>query len=232
MEQANQYIKVGMAFIDAISRLDENKPEYVSQIFDILNCIHPDYGYHMGIYIEEPSDYEAATHACDQSWFHCYQGIEEPIMRQPYNPTKWRDGNNDNMLYLRFTFEMFQHMNIEKSTMGAWQVYLLCVSKTLLPFSGGLYYTKRQLILTQEQAHNIRPFWRWKSIPELENLSEDVSPNIVIKDNQATVSCCYWNDWEGLIREHVTISFTGNGKVEIGNFLHDTIIKYCCRIKF
>lgn len=30
MEHANQYIKVGMAFLDAISRLDENRPKYVS----------------------------------------------------------------------------------------------------------------------------------------------------------------------------------------------------------
>jgi len=30
MEHANQYIKVGMAFLDAISRLDENRLKYVS----------------------------------------------------------------------------------------------------------------------------------------------------------------------------------------------------------
>ena len=30
--------------------------------------------------------------------------------------------------------------------------------------------------------------------PELMNLDTDVSPSVQIKDNQAIVSCCFWND--------------------------------------
>ena len=117
MNQTEQLIKVGTAYIAALNKLEESHPEHVSQILDILNCIHP--GYYLGVYIEEPWYGGAVTHRCDQSWFHCYQGEEEPIMRRPYKFEKWKDGDSDNMLYLRFTFQMFNHLTADLSPMGA-----------------------------------------------------------------------------------------------------------------
>lgn len=231
-----QLIDVGTAYIEALKGLKEDRPQDVDHILDIFDKVHPDSNYHFGIYIEEPWENDAPTHACDQSWFHCYQGEEEPIMRRPYNSQKWRDYDSDNMLYMRFTmlymrftFEMFNHLTIEPSAMGAWQAYLLCISKTILPFSGSLYYTKRELILNYEQLQRFRV---WAIIAkQLWDIKADVSPSVSINGNQAIVSCCYWNMWEGLVRENVPITFENN-KVTIGKFRQEILYKYNCGWRF
>lgn len=230
MDQIDQLINVGTAYLRALSNLKENRPQDVARILDIFDKVHPDPDYRFGIYIEEPWEDEAPTHACDQSWFHCYQGEEEPIMRRPHKSPKWKDGESDNMLYIRFTFEMFNHLTIEPSAMGAWQAYLLCISKTLLPFSGDLYYTKRDLILDCDQLRKATRMWMLLSKKLLE-VKEDISPHVSIEGNQATVSCCYWNPWGGLIRENVPIIFENN-KVKIGDFWDDTLYKYDCGFRF
>lgn len=221
MEQVQRMIDVGIAYLDAIKNLKENQPQNVSLILVILNCIHPAQDYHFGIYIEEPAPFDAVTHACNQSWFHCYQGKEEPIMRRPYNSSDWKNG---------FTYEMFEHLAIEHSPMGAWQAYLLCIAKTLLPFSGISYYTKRKLIFSNDQLRDIRPLFR-KKIPELEKFENDVAPSVTLDGDTALVSCCYWNDWEGLIREYVPFVFE-NDRVRIGDFRQKVLYKYDIGIRF
>lgn len=234
MNQEEQLIMYGIAFINALSNLEEDHPETVSPIISMLDCVHPDPEYHLGIYIEEPSPFEAVTHRCDQSWFHCYQGPDEPIVRRQYDNYKWKDGDSENMLFLRFTFEMFLHLNIDYSIMGAWQAYLLSISKTLLPFSGHLYYTKRKLIFTHEQLPKVWVECEDSIDDKLEQVKYkgNVAPSILIKGNECTISCCYWSKWRGLIREKVNISFMDNGKVKIGDFSHQTLYEYDCGVRY
>lgn len=234
MNQAEQLIKVGASYIEALNSLEENHPEDVGHILDILDCVHPDPGYHLGIYIEEPGGDFSVTHRCEQSWFHCYQGEEEPIMRRPYDFWEWKDDGNDNMRFLRLTFELFQHLTIDATPMGAWQAYLLCISKTVLPFSGSLYYTKRQLIFTNDQLPEIWVECDDSIDDKLERVKfdEDLSPTIIAKGNEYVVSCCFWSEWGGLFRETVSLTFKDNGKVTIGNFKHDNLYQYDCGISF
>lgn len=77
-----------------------------------------------------------------------------------------------------FTFETFEHLSIELSPMGAWQAYLLSIAKTLLPFSGGLYYTKRKFVFTNDQLRDIGAFFGLKEIPELEKFDNDIAPAV------------------------------------------------------
>ena len=84
MNQAEHFIKIGRAYVDALNSLSMDHPEKVAHILDILDCVHPEPGYHLGIYIEKPSPNEAPTHMCDQAWFMCYKGNHSPIMRMPY----------------------------------------------------------------------------------------------------------------------------------------------------
>ncbi len=231
-DQTDQLIILGTAYLDALDNLDEDNPESVSSILNTFYCIHPDSGYHFGIYIEEPWEHEAPSHQCDQAWFHCYQGEEEPIMIRPYERNSGGLCHLGNMCYLRFTFDFFNHLTIDTTAMGFWQVYLLSIGKTLLPFSGQLYYTKRKLILAHEQLKNISLPFQPERIPELMNLDTDVSPSVQIKDNQAIVSCCFWNDWGGLIQESAKITFL-NGKVYLlEDFDKQVLFKYDCGIRY
>ena len=232
MDQTEKLINVGKAYIDALNSLSMDHPEKVANILDILDCVHPEPGYHLGIYIEKPSPNEAPTHMCDQAWFICYRGNHPPITRMPYRRKNRGVYNYGDMCYLRFTFDFFNHLSIKPTTMGAWQAYLLSIAKTLLPFSGGLYYTKRKLIFSHEQLRDIFLLSHWERMPELANLKADVSPSVQIKDKQAIVSCCHWNDWGGLIRESAKITFF-NGKVYLlDDFSEQVLFKYNCGIRF
>ena len=234
MNQTEQLIRCGMAYIDAINNLNEDHPENVSRILDILDCVHLDAGYHIGIYIEEICHEHHFTNQCEQSWFHCYQGKEEPIMRRPYDSWEWENDGNENMRFLRLTFEMFNHLTIDATPMGAWQFYLLCISRALLPFSGSLYYTKRQLIFTNDQLPEIWVECEDSIDDKLERVKYDgdLSPSIIAKGNEYIVSCCFWTKWGGLIRETVCLTFKENGKLTIGDFKHDTLYQYDCGVMY
>jgi hypothetical protein len=231
MNQTEQLIKVGKAYIDALNKLDMEHPEMVYSILNILDCVHTDSGYHFGIYIEEPAPFDAPTHACDQSWFHCYQGDEEPIMRRP-DKSVGMVYHYQNMLYLKFIFDIFNHLTIDKTAMGAWQAYLLSIAKTVLPFSGMLYYTKRELIFSHDQIKDKYHWLDLKRKPLLKDFDKDVSPWVRIQGTQAIVSCCYWNEWQGLVRENAKIIFFNNRVYLLEDFEEEVLFKYHCGVIF
>ena len=50
--------------------------------------------------------------------------------------------------------------------------------------------------------------------------------------NVAAVSCCHWNDWGGLIREHATITFFNDRVSLFDDFEEEELFKYDCGIRF
>ena len=241
MSQTEQLIEVGRAYIDALNRLDREHPESVTHLLEIFDCVHPDPGYHLGVYIEKPSPNEAPTHRCDQAWFICYKGKYSPIIRRPYRSKHGGVYHLGDMCYLRFTFDFFNHLYVEPTVMGAWQAYLLSIGKTLLPFSGGLYYTKRELIFCHDQLEKIQII-DWEELehgeldcirhPGLTDQTVDISPSVSFDGKHVVVSCCHWNDWGGLIRESAKITFF-NGKVYLlEDFDEQVLFKYDCGIHF
>ena len=37
----------------------------------------------------------------------------------------------------------------------------------------------------------------------------DLTPYVNMEEDTAVVSCCFWNDWKGLVRETIHIEFAG-----------------------
>lgn len=229
MALTGSLISVGHAYIRALVELDENHPERVPHILDILNCIHPDPDYHFGIYIEEPpGDFD---NGCDQSWFHCYRGVEKSIMRYADKPHDCLFYHYHDDCHLRFTFDFLNHLIVDYSEMGAWQAYLLSIAKTILPFSGVTYYTKRRLIFEHDQLKRVCP--PKKDLKEkLQNIKADLSPWVKLDGSQAVVSCCYWNPWGGLKREFAIFSFLNNKVYLLDEFHKETLFKYDIGICF
>ena len=119
--------------------------------------------------------------------------------------------------------------------------YLLSIGKTLLPFSGGLYYTKRELVFCHDQLEKIQiidceelEHGELDCIrhPGLTDQTVDISPSVSFDGKHVVVSCCHWNDWGGLIRESAKITFF-NGKVYLlEDFDEQVLFKYNCGIHF
>ena len=130
--------------------------------------------------------------------------------------------------------DLLKYINVDETAMGAWQVYLLMTSPTLLPtfWHGG--YIKRKFILKEEDMREIEPLKHF----ELSGLTKQgwLYPSVEIEHDSGTlkanIHCCYWNDWKGLVREHSEIKIH-NGKVTSYKANDQFVVyKYDCGILF
>lgn len=128
---------------------------------------------------------------------------------------------------------LLRYIRVEMSEQGAWQLYLLKTSPCVMPTYWHGEYMKRKFIFEGHDFYGIDALNAydltdliacpiiWPAV-SLEHQDED---SVV-----AHVFCCYWNDWKGLIREHVKMTLK-NGCVEKYENLDDFVIyKYHCGI--
>lgn len=121
---------------------------------------------------------------------------------------------------------------VQPTAMGAWQYYLLMTSSTIMPvfWHGG--YSVRKFIFSTEDLKSIEP---------IENLDFSIlnrdgillPKSVMAEDGKsADVYCSYWNDWKGLVREHVRITFNADGTATYGKPEEFVYYKYDCGICF
>ena len=173
-------------------------------IFNDLDALSLKDGYHIGLRIAEQ------------------QGIGDESNFYVYNQDNEKD------------MDLLKYIHVDETQMGAWQVYLLMTSPTMLPTFWHGNYIKRKFILEKKDLFEIEALKYY----DLSDLAQDSMsyPSVSIESNDgvtiAHVYCCYWNEWKGLVREHVKMSIC-NGKVEscenVGDFV---IYKYHCGIFF
>jgi hypothetical protein len=118
--------------------------------------------------------------------------------------------------------------------MGAWQVYLLMTSPTQLPtyWHGG--YIKRTFILEGDELYDIKALKNY----DLSDLVKQkmLYPEVVFEMNTdiktAHIYCCYWNEWKGLVREHVEMQIHNGKVISYEKKSEFVIYKYHCGIYF
>ena len=128
---------------------------------------------------------------------------------------------------------LLRYIRAEMSEQGAWQLYLLNTTPCVMPAYWHGEYLKREFIFEEYDLNRIEALNDydltdlmacpiiWPSV----TLEHQAGDSVV-----AHVFCCYWNDWKGLIREHVKMTLK-NGHVEKYENLDDLVIyKYHCGI--
>lgn len=121
---------------------------------------------------------------------------------------------------------------VQPTTMGAWQYYLLMTSPTIMPvvWHGG--YICRTFIFTVDVLAKIEPIGHY----DFTILDKDgqLLPKVVLAldGKSAEVYCTYWNDWKGLMREHVRITFNSDGSASYENLDEFCFYHYDCGICF
>lgn len=123
-------------------------------------------------------------------------------------------------------------LNVERSELGAWQVYLMLTAPTIMPtfWHGG--YICRTFIFEVEDLEKIKVIEDYDfTILAMDDI---LLPEVKMSSDRkfADVYCTYWNDWEGLIREHVRINFNEDGSAEASTADKFTYYKYDCGICF
>lgn len=136
-------------------------------------------------------------------------------------------GNDDNPDY-----KIAKHLRTESSREAAWQIYLLHYARTVMPvfWHGG--YIVRNYIFDEATLNDYIPLECY----DISGLSRGdlLLPKVAISPDghTADVYCAYWNDWKGLMRDHLQISFLRNGKVKLTEIEPLCLFEYNCGICF
>lgn len=129
---------------------------------------------------------------------------------------------------------IWEYIEVKESPIAAWEVYLLHSLWHVLPhfWHGG--YNRRSYIFSKEDVYKISFMIsedRDKLISIILNYIDDLTPEIA-KYDKYYISCCYWSDWKGLIKELVEITIENNKVKSILNVDKKTLFKYDCGIRF
>ncbi len=184
------------------------------ELFNRAKALSLKPGYKLGLHIAD----ENTPDIGDESYFFLYDnsGAEHKIYKSRINPE-----DVDTSL-----------IEAAPTAMGAWQLYLLITSPTIMPvfWHGG--YNVRKYIFSVDDLKSIEPIQNL----DFTILNQDglLLPVVNLsKDRKAAnVYCTYWNDWHGLIREHVRIIFNPDGSASMGKPDQYTFYKYDCGICF
>lgn len=129
--------------------------------------------------------------------------------------------------------DLFNTIMVEDSPIGAIEVYLLHELWHYLPLFWHANYALRKYIYSTEDLKDIRTFDRDKINSFVEKPEQfEVSPIIKKDKNRYYISCCYWTNWGGLIRELVAIEIKNNKIADLIETKLTTLYKYECGVLF
>lgn len=102
---------------------------------------------------------------------------------------------------------------------------------TVLPtfWHGG--YIRRTYIFSHKDLEEIDELRRNGKAP-LFGIKDIVSPKVKIRGSEGTIECCYWNDWEGLVRETLKVTYANNSVIYITQTKAEVLYEYDCGICF
>lgn len=138
--------------------------------------------------------------------------------------------------------KIWSHISVEKSALGAMQVFFLDRLWHYLPLWWHAKYDRRYYVYTKEDLQSIckevfseesvaatSSFGRRKRVDVFELVKLDVSSSMAEKEGKFYVSCCFWSNFKGLVREFVEIDLENCGVFDIKQ---ETLYKYHCGILY
>ena len=129
-------------------------------------------------------------------------------------------------------YSLFDHVTVKPTKMGAWQLYLLNISSHVLPAYWHGIYQSRTYIFKESYIDELYPI-KFHDLSELIE-TDQLLPSVTIVNKDASgctmiVKCCYWNAWEGLVRERARIVLE-KGRCISFKKSKETLFAYNCGI--
>ena len=124
-----------------------------------------------------------------------------------------------------FDEDFWTYLQVEKSQMGAWQVYLMSQMWHYLPLQWHANYSYRDYLYSQSSKGY--GYFRKNFVASWHKLA----PQITQEGDKYLISACYWSEFEGLVREHYAVTFEKD-RVYIDKIDVDVLFKYDCGIQF
>lgn len=129
--------------------------------------------------------------------------------------------------------DIFKYLIVKESPMGAWQACLLYKLWHNLPLFDHSCYNHRTYINQPSDIIDVHSLQKNDDdyIHKILNNREPLHTLISQNKNKYYIERHYWNDWEGLVRELIEVSFENN-IVSIFDVISTVVVKYDCGIRF
>ena len=132
---------------------------------------------------------------------------------------------------------IWDYIKAENSIDGAWEAYFLYKVWHILPLWWHANYSRRIYMFSEEDADSIQLLSfseRERRQPMIQKKVKSLisKPEVVEVDGKYHVSCCYWTNFGGLIKETVEVFISPEGKVELKDIESQTLYEYTCGIMF
>lgn len=137
------------------------------------------------------------------------------------------DGNGDT------TDRIFDVIEVEDSPAGAMQAYLLFKTRHYLPLWWHSNYARRVYLYSEEEVGTSwMQFVEEPSKMACKIRKKDLAPAVARNDGRYYISCCFWSDFGGLIRELVEVEIRNGKAVGFFDADYDKMIYYHCHVMF
>jgi hypothetical protein len=206
MDTLNVYSILGQQIqkriIESIVKTDGIQDK--GELFYVAKSLRPLSDRHIGLHIASCDTEDIG----DKSWFYFYSDSNK----------EERDKN------------ICRNLTVDNTAMGAWQLYLVMTAQTIMPvfWHGG--YISRTFIFDVKDLSEIQPIQNYDfSILEADGI---LMPMVELSNDRskADVYCCYWNDWKGLVREHMQVIFNADGTASCSIIEEFVLYPYDCGI--
>ncbi len=161
-------------------------------------------------------------------------------------PVVYKDDQTvDKVRYI--SLNILDYLEVPFTERGIMQAWLLKRLSDFLPMDGYEVFGSRFYLFGGLSIFSIfhndngvipeQGLWRdlyYKRLPKREEVlgidKETLYPSVVIDGDQATLSCCYWNDWTGLVKVTVLAKRIGNS-VRFEHLNSEILIEHDCNIE-
>ena len=177
---------------------------------------------------DEIFEYLCADSLMDYSCLRIAEGAELKVHK-----CQARGTGDNSALYVELpdgteSFDVFNHISFDNSIAGAWAAYLLYCLPSYLPKWWHANYGRRTYFYTNKDVKSIKIM---RKSMNRSNHSFDVTPAVYYDREKFLVTACYWNDWQGLVRETVKIVMR-DGKATCESVDQQVLYPYNCQILF
>lgn len=130
------------------------------------------------------------------------------------------------------SFSLADTVMVDNCLSGVWQFFLLYNLWHVLPFFWHGQYSHRTYVLDMNDVETMMAkegyhFRNQKQVDEL-----DVMPSITQNGDRYFISCCYWNDWKGLVKVITFVRIENSRVMEIQTVEEKILYRYNCGIRY
>jgi hypothetical protein len=161
------------------------------------------------------------------------------LCKTPQDDEDFNGIGSDSYLYVadkdgKQEWDIFKFITVTNSEKGAWQAFVLHELWHILPHYWHGIYNYRTFVFDKQDLQKVLD--SVYKIPHtydaIDGTKYDVRPQITTNGHNYFVSYCFWNNWEGLVREVVEITIIDGKVTETNNLSKKVEFQYDCGIVF